>query len=63
MPFADGKIDAEEWAFVQDYKKAKEKHADFDTLFKEVETKAAKLNKGARRPSRRRPAARPGLGN
>jgi uncharacterized tellurite resistance protein B-like protein len=43
MLFADGKIDADEWAFMQDLnKKAKSKHADFDKLYKECETKHAK---------------------
>jgi hypothetical protein len=44
MLFADGKIDADEAKFMASLnKKAKGKHADFEALYKECETKAAKL--------------------
>jgi len=43
MLFADGKIDADEWVFLQSInKKATAKHADFDALYKECETKVNK---------------------
>ncbi len=43
---ADGKIDDNEWAFVQKInKKAKTKHADWDKLYAELEAKHAKSKK------------------
>src|SRR5262245_26813767 len=46
MLFADGKIDSDEWAFLQSInKKAKSKHADFEKLYAECETKHTKSAK------------------
>jgi uncharacterized tellurite resistance protein B-like protein len=46
MLFADGKIDSDEWTFMQSInKKAKSKHADFDKLYAECQTKANKAAK------------------
>jgi hypothetical protein len=46
MLFADGKIDADEWVFMQSInKKAKSKHADFDKLYAECQAKAGKAAK------------------
>ena len=43
---ADGKIDDREWAFLESInKKAKSKHADFDAMFTEIQTKRAKAKK------------------